>query len=88
MMNAIALGFDGLAIPPGSHICALFRGIDERDQILVPFLREGLRAGHKCTCIIDDGVEDVRVAVSRLTTIGQRIMRAIDPDDRCLDHPG
>ena len=63
-MNTIALGFDGLAIPPGSHICALFRGIGERDQILVPFLREGLRAGHKCTCIIDDGVEDVRVALS------------------------
>jgi MEDS: MEthanogen/methylotroph, DcmR Sensory domain len=61
--DSIALGFDGLAIPPGSHICALFRGIEERDQILVPFLREGLRASHKCTCIIDDGVDDVRDAL-------------------------
>jgi hypothetical protein len=63
MTDSIALGLDRLSIPPGSHICALFRGIEERDQILVPFLREGLRAGHKCLCIIDDGVEDVRIAV-------------------------
>jgi len=63
MTDSIALGLDRLSIPPGSHICALFRGIEERDQILVPFLREGLRAGHKCMCIIDDGVEDVRIAV-------------------------
>jgi len=46
-------------------MCALFRGIEERDQILVPFLREGLRAGDKCLCIIDDGEEEVRTAVGR-----------------------
>jgi MEDS: MEthanogen/methylotroph, DcmR Sensory domain len=63
MTDSIALGFDGLFIAPGTHICALFRGIEERDQILIPFLREGMRAGQKCTCIIDDGVEDVRVAL-------------------------
>jgi hypothetical protein len=63
MTESIALGIDGLSISSGSHICALFRGIEERDQILVPFLREGLRARHKCTCIIDDGVEDVLVAL-------------------------
>jgi hypothetical protein len=63
MTDSIALGLDGLSISPGSHICALFRGIDERDQILVPFLREGLRARDKCMCILDDGVEDVRVAL-------------------------
>lgn len=27
-----------------------------------------------------------KTQVGQLTTIGQRIMRAIDPDDRCLDH--
>jgi DNA-binding MarR family transcriptional regulator len=27
-----------------------------------------------------------KTQVSQLTNIGQRIMRAIDPDDRCLDH--
>jgi hypothetical protein len=63
MTDPIALGLDRLSISPGSHICALFRGIEERDQILVPFLLEGLRAGDKCLCIIDEGVEDVRIAI-------------------------
>jgi hypothetical protein len=63
MTDPIALGLDRLSIPPGSHICALFRGIEERDQILVPFLREGVRARDKCLCILDDGVDDVRRAV-------------------------
>ena len=63
MTDSIALGLDRLSISSGSHMCALFRGIEERDQILVPFLREGLRASHKCVCIIDEGVADVRVAV-------------------------
>jgi hypothetical protein len=63
MTESIALGFDGLSIPSGAHICALFRGIPERDQIMMPFLVEGLRAGDKCNCIIDDGVDVVRTAL-------------------------
>jgi hypothetical protein len=63
MNDSVALGFDGLSIPVGTHVCALFRGLVERDEILVPFLAEGIRAGHKCTCIIDDGVDAVRVAL-------------------------
>jgi hypothetical protein len=63
MTESIALGVNGLSIPPGTHICAFFRGIPERDEIMVPFLMEGLRAGDKCTCIIDDGVDGVRTAL-------------------------
>jgi hypothetical protein len=63
MTDSISLGLDGLTIPAGTHICAFFRGIPERDQIMVPFLREGLRAGNKCMCIIDDEVEGVRTAL-------------------------
>src|SRR5258708_24312118 len=63
MTESIALGLNGLSIPPGTHICAFFRGIPERDAILVPFLAEGLRAGHKCQCLIDDGLDEVRAAL-------------------------
>ena len=59
-MESIALGLNGLSIPPGTHLCAFFRGIPERDAIMVPYLTEGLRAGHKCACIIDDGFDAVR----------------------------
>jgi DNA-binding CsgD family transcriptional regulator len=42
--------------PPGTHLCALYSGSVERDDILFPFLREGLRHGDTCLCYID-GVE-------------------------------
>ena len=45
MTDSVALGVNGLSIPPGSHICALFRGVSERDEVMVPYLREGLREG-------------------------------------------
>jgi hypothetical protein len=60
MTETVALGINGVSIPSGTHICALFRGIRERDEIMIPFLTEGLRAGDKCTCIIDDGLDAVR----------------------------
>jgi hypothetical protein len=63
MTEWINLGFDGLSIPAGSHLCALFRGMTERHQIMMPFLAEGLCAGDKCNCIIDDGVDGVRLAL-------------------------
>jgi hypothetical protein len=63
MTDSVALGINGLSISPGSHICAFFRGVSERDQILVPFLREGMRTRNKCMCIIDDEVDGVRAAL-------------------------
>jgi hypothetical protein len=60
MTDSVHLGLNGMSIPAGTHICAFFRGIPERDQIMIPFLAEGLRAGDKCTCIIDDAVDAVR----------------------------
>jgi hypothetical protein len=63
MSDSVALGLDGLSIPSGTHICALFRGIAERDQVMIPFLLEGLAAGDKCLCIIDDAVDAVRSAL-------------------------
>jgi hypothetical protein len=63
MSESVALGLNGLSIPPGTHICAFFRGIPERNQILVPFLTEGRRAGDKCTCIIDEEADGVRMAL-------------------------
>lgn len=39
---------------PGDHICAFYRGRGQRDDVLLPFLREGLLAGQKCLCVLDD----------------------------------
>jgi MEDS: MEthanogen/methylotroph, DcmR Sensory domain len=61
--DSISLGVNDLSIPAGTHICAFFRGVAERDEIMVPYLREGLRTGNKCMCIVDEQVDGVRTAL-------------------------
>lgn len=46
-----AITINGLRAAPGDHICVFYRGREERDRLLVPYLREGLEAGDKCICI-------------------------------------
>ena len=41
-------------IHPGTHMCALYSGPAERDSLLFSFLREGIREGDKCLCLIDE----------------------------------
>jgi hypothetical protein len=43
----------GLRLGVGDHICGFYRKPAERDDILIPFLVEGLKAGDKCTCVVD-----------------------------------
>ena len=38
---------------PGDHVCGFYYGDEERDAILLPFLRNGLRAGDKCLAVVD-----------------------------------
>jgi DNA-binding CsgD family transcriptional regulator len=52
---AVSIGIAGIGeIRPGTHICALYSSPAERDNLLFPFLREGIREGDKCLCLIDD----------------------------------
>ena len=51
--NRIALGIGGLEADPGDHICGVFTGEQERDEVLIPFLQAGLASGDKCICVID-----------------------------------
>lgn len=48
----------GLQLNVGDHICGFYRKPAERDDILIPFLVEGLRAGDKCTCVVDSCTPD------------------------------
>lgn len=52
--TSITLGLPGVTITPGDHICAFYRGATQRDEVLVPYLREALLAGDKCICVMDD----------------------------------
>ena len=73
MKEFIDLGIGSLSIPPGSHICALFRGVPERDAIVVPFVLEGLRSGDKCNCFVDAGIDAVRAAVAASDKVASEV---------------
>ena len=46
MTTTVSMGIPGVGeIRPGAHICALYSGPAERDSLLFPFLREGIRGG-------------------------------------------
>jgi hypothetical protein len=53
MSDVAELGFAGLAVAPSTHLCAFYGGTAARDDIVVPFLTEGLRTKSKCICIVD-----------------------------------
>ena len=58
----VELGIPGLRLAPGDHVCAFYRGPSERDEILIPFLRQGLRDGDKCVCVVDAPEPDTVLA--------------------------
>jgi hypothetical protein len=51
--KSIALGIPGVQLAPGDHLCAFYPSLAERDEILIPYLSEGLKAGDKCICVVD-----------------------------------
>jgi hypothetical protein len=53
VLSTVPLGVPGVHIAPGDHLCAFYRGLAERDEILIPFLRHGLQRGDKCICVVD-----------------------------------
>src|ERR1700761_1604567 len=53
VQNRFALGIGGLEAEPGDHMCGVFSGEAERDQVLIPFLEDGLASGDKCICVVD-----------------------------------
>lgn len=46
-------GLPGVAIRAGDHVCAFYRGQEERDAVLLPYLRAGLQAGDTCIGVLD-----------------------------------
>jgi hypothetical protein len=63
METRIDLGFKGLQLRPGEHMCGLYAGAQQRDEILLPYLRAGLEAGDKCICIVD-GMEPAEIVAA------------------------
>jgi MEDS: MEthanogen/methylotroph, DcmR Sensory domain len=62
MMTDIVVGASVIDLPVGDHICAFYRGQDERNEILLPFLRRGLDDGDKSICVIESMRPDEMLA--------------------------
>jgi len=58
MTESVKLVFPGLLVAQRTHLCGFFRGSEERDDIVFPFLREGLRCGDKCLCAFEAADHD------------------------------
>lgn len=52
--NAVRFGAEDTQVPIGSHICSLYRTEEERNNIAIPFVQEGIRDGASCRYVVDD----------------------------------
>ena len=56
----------GLPVRTHDHVCVLYRGGDQRDELMAEFLADGVRAGQRCYCMITpDNHQRIAAAVSR-----------------------
>ena len=51
-MTGTTIAGPGLQLVNGDHVCVFCRG-GERDELLVPFLADGLSAGDRCLAVVD-----------------------------------
>jgi MEDS: MEthanogen/methylotroph, DcmR Sensory domain len=62
------------SVPSGTHICAFFSGPAGRDDVVMPFLADGIRAGHKCICVLESlGSADVLARLDRQVDLGRSV---------------
>ena len=53
MTRPESVGFLDRSVPSGTHVCAFVSGPQQRDEVVLPFLADGIRAGQKCICILE-----------------------------------
>ena len=54
-MNVVDMGIPGVdQIPVGTHLCALYSGSVERDDLLFPFLHAGIQREDTCLCYVNE----------------------------------
>ena len=51
----VSLGFGNLYASPGDHIGHFYQSPEEEKNVLVSFLKAGLKAGEKCVCLTSAG---------------------------------
>jgi hypothetical protein len=76
MTPSVHLGFLDRSVPAGSHIRAFYSDSATRDEIVLPFLAQGLRTGDKCVCALASlGPEEVLARLSHHVDLDQSVER-------------
>ena len=52
--DSLGVGAGAVELAPGTHMCCMYRGPEERDDLLLPFLSAGLDAGQTCFAAVND----------------------------------
>ena len=62
------------SVPIGTHICAYYSGPAARDELVMPFLAEGIRAGQKCICVLESlSPAEVLARLGREVDLGRSV---------------
>lgn len=70
-MNESRFDATGVSIDVGTHICAMYNGSRERDNVLLPFLSDGLLRGDKCFAAVHEpNSADLTAKVGRHVGVG------------------
>jgi hypothetical protein len=65
-------GISGVRLTPGDHICAIYLGPAERDNVVLPYVRAGLAAGEKVVCVFDSApVVEVQASLGGEREVGR-----------------
>ena len=74
MTESVALGVLGISVPAGTHLCVFVRGTSGLEEIVLPFLAEGIRANDKCLAILESrGGTDVLSGLALQVDVGPSV---------------
>jgi hypothetical protein len=62
-------------LAPGTHLCAMYRGAAQRDELLGPYVAAGLRSGHTCFVAVCDPSPDRIRSFAGPDSSGELIVR-------------
>src|SRR4051794_309132 len=46
-----------LGLDPGDHVCGFYNGTSIRDEVTAAWVTEGVEAGQKCVCFVNESQE-------------------------------
>jgi hypothetical protein len=52
MSDTQSAGTQDLRLKTGDHVCGFYWGVRGRDELMLPFLVDGLNAGDACICVV------------------------------------